>query len=613
MQRLIYILLLFPILLTGQESRFDYKAQEAKIVKYIYSQPDSTKAVIEYVLSQKNLHDSLRGTIYNIYGIYYTNLGKTDSSLIYYKKSIAQLKNYPRIRTMPLMNMSIAYRNRGEYAESFKCLEQALEINKKLGLKENEAIVYSNMSSNYQFTEEYDKAVEYLLLAIDIIKKEGDTGYLTSLNQKLANTYMKLRNFTFAKDMYEECLAEFRAQNDNVNHALTLINYAECVIHMGELANAKRSLHTAIKELKGYQNRDHLAVAYSKLANIAKHEKRTADAHKNYKAALTIMREVNSLNIVVIGAEYLEFLNAEKDFAEGLKIIDYVKTAPIYQNATPQDKARLDIAAAETYKNTNNDKMALDGLLAALKVKDSLASADNQVYTEELQAKFQTQLQNEKKAALKAKNDALQADVDGERNLLLIYGALSMLAIILILAFLRSYWLSTNLQKTALKQAEAEKILALQQHRHEQELTNAQKQQIHEKERELTSSTLKMAHYQNSLKDIIERCETDALTKIPEVKKELQMLIKQKEYWKQFETRFNNLHPEFGHTLINRFDQLTKSDIEFCSLLKLNLSNKEISSLLQISYESTLTKKYRIKKKMQIQDDQEFEKLLAAI
>ena len=613
MQRLIYILLLFPILLTGQESRFDYKAQEAKIVKYIYSQPDSTKAVIEYVLSQKNLHDSLRGTIYNIYGIYYTNLGKTDSSLIYYKKSIAQLKNYPRIRTMPLMNMSIAYRNRGEYAESFKCLEQALEINKKLGLKENEAIVYSNMSSNYQFTEEYDKAVEYLLLAIDIIKKEGDTGYLTSLNQKLANTYMKLRNFTFAKDMYEECLAEFRAQNDNVNHALTLINYAECVIHMGELANAKKSLHTAIKELKGYQNRDHLAVAYSKLANIAKHEKRTADAHKNYKAALTIMREVNSLNIVVIGAEYLEFLNAEKDFAEGLKIIDYVKTAPIYQNATPQDKARLDIAAAETYKNTNNDKMALDGLLAALKVKDSLASADNQAYTEELQAKFQTQLQNEKKAALKAKNDALQADVDGERNLLLIYGALSMLAIILILAFLRSYWLSTNLQKTALKQAEAEKILALQQHRHEQELTNAQKQQIHEKERELTSSTLKMAHYQNSLKDIIERCETDALTKIPEVKKELQMLIKQKEYWKQFETRFNNLHPEFGHTLINRFDQLTKSDIEFCSLLKLNLSNKEISSLLQISYESTLTKKYRIKKKMQIQDDQEFEKLLAAI
>jgi tetratricopeptide (TPR) repeat protein len=613
MQRILYILFLFPTLLNSQEGTFDYKAQEAKIVKYIYSQPDSTKAVIEYVLSQKNLPDSLRGTIYNVYGIYYTNLGKTDSSLIYYKKSVAQLRNYPRIRTMPLMNMSIAYRNRGEYTESFKYLEQALEINKKLGLKVSEAMVYSNMSSNYQFTEEYDKAVKYLLLAIDIVKKEGDMTYLVNLNQKLANTYMKLRNFTFAKDMYEECLAEFRAQNDNVNHALTLINYAECVIHMGELDNAKKSLRAAIKELDGYKNRDHLAVAYSKLANIAKHEKRSSDAHKNYKAALKIMKEMNSLNIVMIGAEYLEFLNAEKNFPEGLKIIEFVKTTPIYHNATPQDKARLDVAAAETYKNTNNDKKALEGLLAAIKIKDSLAAANNEDYTKELQAKFQTQLQNEKKAALKTKNDALQAAVDGEHTLLFIYGALSLLAIILILVFLRSYWLSNNLQRVALKQAEAEKSLALQQHLHEQELTNAQRQQIHEKERELTSTTLKMAHYQNNLQEIIEKCEAEALTKIPEVKKELQMLMKQKEYWKQFETRFNNLHPEFGHTLINRYDQLTKSDVEFCSLLKLNLSNKEISSLLQISYESTLTKKYRIKKKMQIQDDEEFEKLLAAI
>lgn len=613
MRRLLYILFLFPILLNGQEGNFDYKAQEAKIKKYIFSQPDSTRAVIEYVLSQKNLHDSIRGTVYNIYGIYYGNLGKNDSSIVYYKKSIAILKNYPRIKTMPLMNISVAYRNRGEYDISFNYLEDALKINKKLGLKVNEAMVYSNMSSNYQFTEEYDKAVEYLLLAIDIIKKEGEMAYLVNLNQKLANTYMKLRNFTFAKDMYEECLAEFRAQNDKVNHALTLINYAECVIHLGELDIAKKSLRAAIKELKDYQNRDHLAVAYSKLANIAKHEKRTADAHKNYKAALNIMKEINSLNVVIIGAEYLEFLNGEKDFTEGLRIIEFVKTTPIYQNATAQDKARLDIAAAETYKNTDNDKQALDGLVAALKVKDSLAAAYNEDYTSELQAKFQTRLQNEKKAALKAKNDALQAAVDSERTLLIIYGAISLLAIILILAFLRGYWLSNNLQRMALKQAEAEKSMALQQHLHEQELTNAQQQQIHEKERELTSTTLKMAHYQNNLQDIIEKCEAKALTKVPEVKKELQMLIKQKEYWKQFETRFNHLHPEFGHTLINRYGQLTKSDVEFCSLLKLNLSNKEISSLLQISYESTLTKKYRIKKKMHIRDDEEFEKLLAAI
>lgn len=121
-----------------------------------------------------------------------------------------------------------------------------------------------------------------------------------------------------------------------------------------------------------------------------------------------------------------------------------------------------------------------------------------------------------------------------------------------------------------------------------------------------------MANYQDSINTILGKCKTDEIN-IAELKKELQQLLKQKDYWKQFETRFNSLHPEFEKTLSSKFPKLTKNDIEFCSLLKLNLTNKEIASLLQISHESTITKKYRIKKKMEINDDTEFEKLLLAI
>ena len=85
--------------LTAQESSFNYKAVEAKIKKYIFSSPDSTKHYIKYALAQKNLPDSLRGTVYNIYGIYYGNVGKTDSSIHYYKKAIGILKN-----NMPLLS-----------------------------------------------------------------------------------------------------------------------------------------------------------------------------------------------------------------------------------------------------------------------------------------------------------------------------------------------------------------------------------------------------------------------------------------------------------------------------------------------------------------------------
>jgi DNA-binding CsgD family transcriptional regulator len=90
-------------------------------------------------------------------------------------------------------------------------------------------------------------------------------------------------------------------------------------------------------------------------------------------------------------------------------------------------------------------------------------------------------------------------------------------------------------------------------------------------------------------------------------------LTKQKDYWNNFETRFNSLNPNFESNLLTHFPALSKNDIQFCALLKLNLSYKEIASLLQISYESAVTKKYRIKKKMGISDDNEFEKIIIEI
>ena len=57
MMRQLFAILL-PLLLTSQlysqEKAFNYREAEDKIAKYIYSSPDSTKAVIDYVLSQKN-------------------------------------------------------------------------------------------------------------------------------------------------------------------------------------------------------------------------------------------------------------------------------------------------------------------------------------------------------------------------------------------------------------------------------------------------------------------------------------------------------------------------------------------------------------------------------
>jgi len=610
-QLLLFLLLVCPVLIKAQDKAFNYKAVEGKIKKYIYSAPDSTRYYLNYALGQKVLPDSIRGNLLNIYGIYYMNLGKMDSSIVYYKKSLSALKNYPRIKVMPLMNISVAYRNKGEYDTSFQHLEDGLELCKKFGLKSNQANIYSNMASNYQYMLQYDKAIEYLLKGINLLKNEEDKTYLTGLRQKLANTYMKMENFTFAKDLYAECLASFKAANDIKNHSLTLINYAECVKHMDELDNAKRALKEAIVQLSQVNNNPNLAIAYSKLASIANIEKRKNDAYKNYSAAHTILLQENSLNVVIIAAEFIEVLNAQKKYEEALKIIETTKKAPIFKSANSEDMLRFEVAAAETFKNTHNEKEALEGLTNALLTKDSVTASNNSGYVNEMQAKFQNELQNEKNLTLKAKNNRLQKEVEARSKLTKMYVFASIVLIIMVLLLLRSLWLKSRLTNQAFKSLEAEKSLIETQQEHEHEYANALKEIIDEKQKELSSTALKMADYQNSINTIIEKCGNDAT--VTDIKQELQHLIKQKDYWKQFEKRFRSLHPEFENTLTKRFYKLTKNDIEFCSLLKLNLSNKEIASLLQISHESAITKKYRIKKKMEINDDAEFEKMLMDI
>ena len=65
------------------------------------------------------------------------------------------------------------------------------------------------------------------------------------------------------------------------------------------------------------------------------------------------------------------------------------------------------------------------------------------------------------------------------------------------------------------------------------------------------------------------------------------------------------MHPNFINEIKNRYPKLTQKDIDFLILIKLNLSNKEIATLINISYESVISKRYLLRKKMGICSDNE--------
>ena len=92
-------------------------------------------------------------------------------------------------------------------------------------------------------------------------------------------------------------------------------------------------------------------------------------------------------------------------------------------------------------------------------------------------------------------------------------------------------------------------------------------------------------------------------TKLNGIKNEL--TIKQKkEIWQQFDNYYQQLNPNFYSNLATLFPEITPSEIKLCALLRLNMNTKDIASLLCLEADSIKSFRYRIRKKLNLNSDE---------
>ena len=87
-------------------------------------------------------------------------------------------------------------------------------------------------------------------------------------------------------------------------------------------------------------------------------------------------------------------------------------------------------------------------------------------------------------------------------------------------------------------------------------------------------------------------------TKVSDLLHEVMNLAKENS--EKFYPRFLDLYPDFEKRLLGISPKLTKSELEFCALLKLNFSSKEIANFTFISVRTVQNKKYRLRSKLNI-------------
>ncbi|MDG1063479.1 MAG: triple tyrosine motif-containing protein [Flavobacteriaceae bacterium] len=130
------------------------------------------------------------------------------------------------------------------------------------------------------------------------------------------------------------------------------------------------------------------------------------------------------------------------------------------------------------------------------------------------------------------------------------------------------------------------------------------KQDIESRNRELAISTMNMINKTSTLNKL--KQEMSQLTPNEELKKIVKSIdkaINDGEDWAFFEQAFNHADKKFFTRLKERHPVLTPNDLKLCVYLRLNLSSKEIAPLLNISSRSVEIKRYRLRKKLDLERD----------
>ncbi|WP_299439017.1 triple tyrosine motif-containing protein [uncultured Aquimarina sp.] len=182
----------------------------------------------------------------------------------------------------------------------------------------------------------------------------------------------------------------------------------------------------------------------------------------------------------------------------------------------------------------------------------------------------------------------------------------SVLLLILLLVTHRAYKRYYTKQREKLVE-ENKKQLELKELESEGEimkLTNEKlTQDIESKNRELASSTMniiKKNEILNTIKKELQKSEFES-SGVKNVERIIDRNLNNKDDWKHFEEAFNSVDKDFIKKLKEKHNNLTPHDLRFCTYLRLNLSSKEIASLVNISVKSVEIKRYRLRKKLQLE------------
>lgn len=553
------------------------------------------------------LPDSLKGKYHNNLGIYYAIQGKNDQALKSFRKTLNIAPAGSVSKAGAYSNIANVYKALGKYDQANKVLEYALKIYKDLEEDDLYYSVLGEMAAIDYYALNWSRSMQRTLTVIKHLENSENQRFLHIQKQRLANLYFSLGWHQKALPLYRSCEAFYKGKADDIlNLAYVSINLGDAYAQTGQADKSITRYENAIRILAQTDQHNYL-LAKSKLTAAYIQIKQLEKAKRYGAAVFAEQIKANSATCYNTATSLIELYDNPVALKFLLLRIKQLEKSIAVSALHPTDALAYERALIEGYHQLKDYQNENQHWRRAVKYRDiinqeKLISNTEKVVTQE----------KVKNARLKANDLQLKlkiANIERWLGLLIALFATSVAGLIYVVSKRKRK--VQQIQFNDLKEENEEHKTLLATERRNLEL----EQEIASmKERELTALSLQFYELQESIIEDLKQLEKlEHTPEINRLRKKWARQVKEKNYWQEFELKFTALHPDFLQKLQKAHPQLTKKDADFCALVRLNLSNKEIASLTQISYESVISKKYKLRKKLGYKTDQDFLEFLHSI
>ncbi len=450
--------------------------------------------------------------------------------------------------------------------------------------------------------------VEALILYQESLdtSKENEFSVLTPhLYNNLGELYLEIEDYDDAKKYFDIAFGLFNDQDDEYNAAHSLSNICKIQNKFGDEDKAITGYLECIKGFSIHENWEDIAFTYNSIAEIYLKKQDYKKAEEYIKMALNTI-ENNS-------GKYSGPLSFYKTriYTTAAEIL--YKTNHLDESLNYAYKS-LNLSYSNSYKKNIFENAKILSKIYDKKNKIDSALAYNkiyinyhEVYQQEYDVKHITQLKMQytfDEILRKKELDDIQKEEAHKRKELIYIG----ISIFTFLAVIILVLLYINQKSKTVKLSLKKENLELEKSKLNQDIEYKNKElasnmmYLVEKNEFITSIAKKLVEFKPTTKkdnrDIIQQL-------INELKQNSSSKI-----WDEFELRFKEVHSEFYNKLHEKFPDLSPNEIKICAFLRLNMSTKEISSITYQSVKSINMARFRLRKKMNI--DRE-ENLIALI